>query len=101
MRESRSLFELPSPTGTDNRFDHRLAISAYLYTLTVRLGILASVGPSFRTRAHVRAELRDHAIRLAQICDEADAKIAPASGAQRQTAISGGNPSAATFSVAS
>jgi hypothetical protein len=78
MRESRSLFELPNPTGTDNRFDHRLAISAYLYTLTVRLGILASVDPSFRTRAHVRAELHDHAIRLAQICDEADAKIAPA-----------------------
>src|SRR6266545_735421 len=77
LLEGDSFFFRPDATEPDNVFDHRVAITAYVYTLTVRLGVMAALNPQFRANVHAREELGRHVARLTWIIAKADRAIEP------------------------
>jgi hypothetical protein len=85
LLEGNSFFERPDAEMQGTVFDHRLAIIAYMYALTVRFGVIAALNPQYRNNAITRDELARHVERLDWVIAQADSAIDPHVGGRLDT----------------
>src|SRR5262249_43104571 len=81
IRDDTTLFYRPASTaGQPEQFEYRMALPQYLYTVTVRMAVIAQRHPNLATESDttagaVRQELAQHASRIAWIVQQMEAAV--------------------------
>ena len=75
MLEGTGFFLRPGQGDADSVFDYRSALPAYLYIMTVRLGVLSMADPNFRANPVYQDEFHQHVKRLDEILANIDGPL--------------------------
>ena len=90
MLEGAGFFLRPGQGDTDFVSDYRSALPAYLYIMTVRLGVLSIAEPNFQANPVYQDEFRQHVKRLDEILASINGPLSCIQTGQPPTTGSGG-----------